>query len=1060
MILRISSGGTPPGRTPTSLAGLRALVVFFLVAGLMVSGSLLAQERFSSITGQVTDASKAVMPDVTVTITNKDTNKTYTTTTGTDGNYYARDLEPGRYKVVFELKGFTKAEIPDVILLLGKTFRLDASLQVGAVEQTVEVIGETPLIDTSSTTVAHNVTAEEFDRMPKARSFQDVALTSPSVNSGAIEGGIQVNGASAAENNFTIDGLSVTGVINGDSRQDAVYEFLQEVQVKTSGLEAEYGGALGGVISAVTKSGGNQFHGEVHWYNYGSNLSAGPTPRIQTDPVGELNTQYFQDSKIKDHNNEIGGSLGGPFLKNKLYFFTAVTPNWRRQEENVLLDSGETPSVFTSKRNAINLFNKLSWDPVSRIRTNFAWLYTTQKRTGLLPAFNAYCTDCNVNSAAAQESNRKQGWYLPKNSYTGTVDVTLSNTSLLSFRGGYFWDNYKDMNVPSQHQTRYNVSGIGLPFTIPDNLIQPSGFFDVSLTEVSYFDITSRGFFMGDFSKTFRLGGTHNLKGGAGIQKIVNTVDVNYQAGYGVAIYWDRSYTSLATGQKDRGTYGYYRVRQRGTQGSAGSTIDHMYIQDQWQIHPRLTLSLGLRTEKENIPSFQRAIKNYAMQFGWGEKLSPRLGASFDLLGNGKVKVFGSWGRYFDWTKYELVRGSFGGDLWKEWWYSLDTLDIFSLGLNNLQGRNLWSSVPGSYQDHRIASFDADSVDPNIKPMHVDNMVFGTEYQLTPQLVFSVHYVRTRLNRTIEDIGRLVDGNEAYTEGNPGEGRFVMETNHYGATPDFPMPKPDRRYDALELSVNRRFANNWFLGGNYTFSRLYGNYAGLSSTDEVVQGGLPNQSWAISQSPFTATARPGGNANRDYDSDEVMFDSRGKFLTGRLETDRPHVLKLYGSYQFKWGTEVGGRFYVASGTPITTRVENLSQIPIMVNGRADAGRTPVLNTTDMLVSHDFKLGESKRLRFEFNAINLFNQKTARYKQNIVTRYRDSSSAMDMSAVNLLQGYDWHQLLSQTAYAQDKTRSSDPNSLDPTKNWAVDPTFGKWDLYNPGFSGRFAIKFIF
>jgi len=560
---------------------LLSLAVFLAVALLLLSATIvIAQERNGNIAGVVKDQSGGVLPGVSVTLTNKASGRAVSTKTDGNGTYVIRELEPGRYTANFELAGFSNAVVQDVILLLGKTIDVNTSMQVGAVEQIVEVTSGTTLIDTISTAVSHNVTEEEFSRMPKARSFQDVALTAPSVNSGRIEGGIQVNGASAAENNFTVDGLSVTGVLNGDSRQDAVYEFLQEVQVKTSGIEAEYGGALGGVISAVTKSGDNQFHGEAHWYNYGSNLNAGPTQRLQTDPVTELQTTYFQDSKIKDHNNEFGGSLGGPFLRNKLYFFTSITPNWRRQEANIKFSNG--PSTFTSDRNSISMFNKLSWDPVSRVRTNFAWLYTTQKRTGLIPSFTGYCADCNLNPSTNYESYRKQGWYLPKSSYTGSVDVTLSSNSLLSFRGGYFWDNFKDTNTPDKHQTRYNVSGIGLPFQIPPALQQPVNYFDVPLTTVTYYDVTSRGFYMADYSKTFRFGGTHNLKGGTGFQKMANVVSNGYQGGgYNVAIYWDRSFRSVATGITDRGQYGHYRVRSIGTLGSGSSGIAHMYLQEQ-----------------------------------------------------------------------------------------------------------------------------------------------------------------------------------------------------------------------------------------------------------------------------------------------------------------------------------------------------------------------------------------------------------------------------------------------------------------------------------------------
>jgi len=1025
---------------------------------LFMISPMLAQETGGQIAGVLSDPSGAVIPEATVTATNLSTNRVATTVTSANGEFTIRNLVPGHYKVRFEKAGFATAEIKDTNVLVGRTVRLEQKLAVGAVETSVNVIEETPLVDLTTTLVSHNVTEEEFNRMPKGRSFQDIATTAPGVTTGRIEGGIQVNGASGAENNFTIDGLSVTGVINGDSRQDAVFEFLQEVQVKTSGIEAEHGGALGGVITAVTKSGGNSFHGEIHWYNYGSHLSAAPTLRLQTDPVSELATTYFQDGKHKDQNNEFGGSLGGPLIKDRLFFFTSISPRWRRRAET--LKFSDTTSTFSSDRNKLDMFNKLSWDPTNRIRTNFSWLHTTENTKGLLPSIQGYCSDCNSNPSTNYETSRVQGWYLPKNSYKANVDIALSNSSILSLRGGYFWDNYKDTNPPAIHQTRYNVSAVGLPFAIPANLIQPTNYFDVPLTEVSYFDVTSRGEYQADYAKSFHLGGTHNLKGGAGFQKIVNTTNTGYQGGgYNVAIYWDRSFTSTATKKTDRGIYGYYRVRNIGTQGSASSGIAHMYIQDQWQVHPRLTLNLGLRTEQETIPSYHRDVRDVAIKFKFGDKMAPRLGASFDLLGDGRMKVFGSWGRLFDWTKYELVRGSFGGDVWKEWWYSLDTTDIYNLGLNNLQGRNLWSDVPGSFQDHR-SPLDEDTLDPGLKPMYVDNMTLGVEYQVRQQWLVSAHYVATRLRRTIEDIGRSVDGNEVYTIGNPGEGRFVNETNHYGATPDFRMPLPKRHYDALELAVARRFSSGWFFEGNYTFSRLWGNYSGLSSTDEIVNGGLPNQTWTVSQSPFSVLARPGGNANRDYDTDEIMFDSQGRFLYGRLETDRPHVIKLYGSYRFKSGTEVGPRFFGGSGTPITTRVENLNQIPLFVNGRADAGRMPFLTTTDLLVSQEFRLSEEKKIRLEVNMINLFNQKTARYKQNIVTRYRDSSSAIDTSGVNMLNGYDWRGLLAQTEYAQDTTRTSDPTSLDPNKNWAVDPTYNKNDVFNDGFSARFLLKFIF
>jgi hypothetical protein len=242
-----------------------ARISAYLVAcALVFTGLASAQERFGALTGRVTDQQGQAIPGVTVVTTNTQSGEVRTFVTDANGQFSAPDLVPGRYNVRFELTGFSKVERTDVNVLLGRTFELDAQMRVGELTETVQVTAEaSPLVDQRSTLIAHNVTAEEFDRMPKGRSFQSIAFSAPSVSQGQIEGGIQVNGASGAENSFTVDGIVTNSLVNGASRQNTVFEYLQEVQVKTSGITAEYGGALGGVVSAVTKSGGNTFRGEA-----------------------------------------------------------------------------------------------------------------------------------------------------------------------------------------------------------------------------------------------------------------------------------------------------------------------------------------------------------------------------------------------------------------------------------------------------------------------------------------------------------------------------------------------------------------------------------------------------------------------------------------------------------------------------------------------------------------------------------------------------------------------------------------------------------------------------
>lgn len=1093
---------------------LRAKVVLRLAAVVLSLSFLItpvfAQEKVGAINGVVSDQTGAVLPGVTVTITNTGTNRVLTILTDSTGGYAARALEPGRYSVKFELPGFTPAEFPNVIVLLGQTLKLDANLMVGGITQSVEVTATSPLIDTQSTMVTHNITAEEFDRLPKARSFQGLLAASPSVNSGqdqfgnviGVDGGLQVNGASAAENQFFIDGVATNSQLQGQSRQDAPFEFLQEVQVKTGGTEAEYGGALGGVMTATTKSGGNEFHGDLHYYFTGDGIADlggagnGFVARhrllnpltVGVDGFNSIGQNgYVDDEKPGDKRHEFGGSVGGPIVKDKAWFFVSASPQWRRRDVPYnLTDGGDTIHVKQLNQQA---FAKISYDVSPRIRTNWSVLWTPTVSTGSPINYNGGPNSRNL-TIAANQINKISGYYQRQTNYTGNVDFTLGSTSLLSVRAGRFWDDYKTSGIPNITQVEYRAPTSDLSpdllATIPASLQGGLGFSNVPRLKTTDHDLVTRSFINADYSIIGNFWGSHDVKAGWGVSKSVNNVDTSYPNGGFVFVYWGQSFTSAVTGAPCNlnpctGTYGYYEVQDIGTRGSTGGTIQSLYVQDKWTVVPRVTLSLGLRMENEKVPSFRRSVLDPAFQFGFGDKLMPRLGVAWDVKGDGRLKASFSYGRFYDWIKYELSRGTFGGDIWTTRYRALDTPDVFSLSAQNMPGRDLWDErVPNSYQDHRIPSFSKDcsaqnlatcQIDPSLKPQGTDLINASIEYQLGSQTVIRASYVRNSLLRAIEDMGVLVEGSENYLYVNPGEGLLgkVMQITPGSTTQApaelcqskltgdnlaaclagevFPTPKATRTYNAMELSITRRFSQGWFFDGSYVLSRLYGNYPGIANSDEIrtptVGGTYP-----INQQQAGDFTRGGSSATRAWDLDEIMFDSKGNLgLAGLLPTDRPHVLKLYGSYNFRFGTEIGTFFRASSGTPLTTYAYTTHRIGMRVNGRGDMGRTPVVTQTDLLVAHTINLGENKKLRFEFNITNLFNQKTALHIFNCLNYdciNGEIASGMNMAGVNLFQGFDYNALIAASSNGQA----------------AFDPRYKKEDLFNPGFQGRFGVKLTF
>ena len=274
------------------------------------------------------------------------------------------------------------------------------------------------------------------------------------------------------------------------------------------------------------------------------------------------------------------------------------------------------------------------------------------------------------------------------------------------------------------------------------------------------------------------------------------------------------------------------------------------------------------------------------------------------------------------------------------------------------------------------AQGELDGIEPDLHATYSRSISVASEYQLSRSLVASVRYTRNRLRYPIEDIGIFdADENEVYVIGNPGYGlRDYTISDLNGANLTLKagqslFPRAVRNYDGVEFRLDGRLTNGGLLRGlsynaSYTYSRLFGNYAGLANSDE--------------------NGRSQPNVSRAFDLPFGNFDSQGNNVYGLLNTDRPHAFKLFGAYPVSWkggDTTFSLSQLAFSGTPRSTELTVV--VPVFINGRNDLGRTPAFTQTDLLLAHDFKVGEGKTLKLDANFANLFNQGVAvRYQTRI------------------------------------------------------------------------------
>ena len=860
----------------------------FLCAGLLT-----AQQTNAKIFGVVQLEDGSLVPGVTVEASSPKLVGKTTVVTDENGSFRFLSLTPGTYKLVFSLSGFQTVIRENIGLSIEQTLNLKVTMKLGNIEEMVTITGQLPLIDVKSTAKGMTLTKEVFQTLPKGRDFATLITAIPGVQSEAFLGGISVDGASGAENMFYMDGMEVSDVRGAEQVQSAAFEMVDEVQVKASGYQAEFGGSMGGVINVVTRSGGNEFHGEVLAYYSGSNLTGKERDTLRLDQYDPSKYEFvnYEDLYGKDKVNRLEGgfSLGGYIVKDKLWFFGTVLPVYRTTTRSIAWEEGGAKTDYDNKTTFYNFQGKLTATPAKDLRVSVGFINNGSADRGGLPN-----RDLSSNEAYAWSD---VGFDVPIMSVSATADLTVGNNLMINARGGYFTQDNKQLKAPDGTYFYYLLYNSAAVADWPASSRRPQywenyTWGDFYQQEKAHYTRMSANL---DFNYFLKLGGEHSWKAGAQFVRV--TDDINALCPYpmiilriGRAFNYDTALGAVEPGYM--GKYGYYENRTPfGTLADARSDRFALYIQDSWTIANRLTLNFGLRAETEKVPAFSDLPQykdTIPLNFGIGDKLAPRFGFIWDVKGDASLKVFGSYGIFQDVMKLAMPEGSYGGDRWVSEYYELDTYNWDQIGVDGV--------FPGLYLGNlnwRLPSIE--ETDPDIKPMAQREISFGVEKKISDTISITGRFVQKHLIRAIEDIGFATAEGESYIIGNPGYGQSSMED------PIYPRcPKAKREYSAVNLSLEKRFSNNWMGGLSYTWSRLTGNYAGLNSSDEP--------------------GRNDPNVNRYWDYWFNMFDQKLVEIDGLLPTDRTHYFKAYGSYIFPFGLTLGTVINAYSGVPCTTEV--------------------------------------------------------------------------------------------------------------------------------------------
>ncbi len=909
-----------------SLGSQARVVVAALVGILLFSGSALAQTPVKGdISGIVVDQSNAALPGVTVTLTGQNLfQKSLTVVSDREGAFRFLSVTPGEYELEFTIQGMRTVKITGVAVELGLATPVKALMRIAQLHEEVQVVANGPTIEVSRPQVTVNYTTKMIDNLPAStRSYIDVMNASPGINDNTAygtSGNVSFSGFSTGSmtSAFRFNGVDVSDPAFGYSAISPIYESIEEIQVVGIGASAEYGNFEGAAVNVTTKSGTNQLHGSASAVYTGAGLYGN-----NSGGVYELRPN---DYRYKD---EVTGTIGGPIVKGKLFYFAAGGYSTQKWEP----------------RNT----TEFMWNKFKRYQVKLDWVVNPNNTLSIMYNGNP-AVQHNFYFSAGQAPSASQDYTQSMDTVFGSWRSVLSPRALLDVRFAAY-SNVIKATPWYPGMPPYTDNGTGKSYG--------SGPFDRSIP-ASRFAVDPVLGLVGWNA----LGAKHDLK---------------------LGLEWDKSRAGEDRVYSGGGSFNSLPLAGNVTQWTAqagGDMHDMSYIsrvglfaQDEATVGRRLHLSLGLRYERPDITAakFNGSVMTFNI-------FSPRVGFAYDVKGDATSVVRASYGLYVNkvlgQTYYPALPGTDNAYVYQATFPTTAFPTFNPNDANSLkQMFTLLTQPQFLYQTYQY-SIPA-TVDPNLKQNGSNVFSVGFDRALGTKTTLSATYLyRNSVNRyDLKSSAQHTYAEVMWTD--PWLGNTVPLWQQTDKNPDTNLMLANSSWEKartqmLMLVLRRQFTRDASIMASYTYQNTLSNLPGNGSSDLF---GFPD--YNVDTDPqYTQNPLQWGH----------QWDRPHQFkLSGNYIFPGGFLLSsnFRGVSSVPWQPQVGlsvtnqGQLNLPVGTKIVRTIGS----PIILLDTRGSHRGPMTWNLDLRVAKNFKVAQSRSVEIR---VDVFNALNAGYYYNVAS----------------------------------------------------------------------------